>query len=569
MMSAALGDRLGSAWLGMRSAAERGLGRLYASRACRWRFAKGEPDRLIVAPQDLRSADPTRADEIIAGRFTFAGKTLDLNGISPFRVASPSPAWTQTLFAFTWLRHLRAADGAAGRLAARGLVGDFVRSEVRFSPAALDPLTTARRLICLLSQAPLALEGADRGFYRAFIRSISWQASYLMRAGGVARDGLPRLLCAIAVTQASLCMSEKAALRRRALRWLDRELDRQVLPDGCHVGRNPQAIIELILDLLPLRQSFAARNVVPPQEILGAIDRMMPMLRFFRHADGAFATFNGMGYTQTHLIATVLAYDDARGKPVQNAPHGGYQRVDAGGSVLIVDTGRPPPVALSQDAHAGTLSFEFSARNARIIVNCGAPGAGTGSRWRQLARGTAAHSTLIVDDAASARFAPATGLVGWLDRPILSGPTTVATERREEADRVVLTSLHDGYGRRFGLVHERELTLLGTTGALYGVDRMLDPAGGQWRGTAPVTLRFHLHPGIEPFQEEGPGEVGLVLPGGPVWRFKAGGLPISIEESVNFANPEGPRHAFQLVLALPQDGPDAIKAVSWSLVPDA
>jgi uncharacterized heparinase superfamily protein len=44
------------------------------------------------------------------------------------------------------------------------------------------------------------------------------------------------------------------------------------------------------------------------------------MLRFFRHADGAFGAFNGMGYTQSHLIATLLAYDDARGKPVQTAP---------------------------------------------------------------------------------------------------------------------------------------------------------------------------------------------------------------------------------------------------------
>ena len=57
---------------------------------------------------------------------------------------------------------------------------------------------------------------------------------------------------------------------------------------------------------------------------------MMPMLRFFRHADGNFAQFNGMGPTPVDLLATVLAYDDARGAPVANAPHSGYQRIDAG-----------------------------------------------------------------------------------------------------------------------------------------------------------------------------------------------------------------------------------------------
>ena len=57
---------------------------------------------------------------------------------------------------------------------------------------------------------------------------------------------------------------------------------------------------------------------------------MMPMLRFFRHGDGNFAHFNGMGPTPADLLATVLAYDDARGAPLSNAPHSGYQRVEAG-----------------------------------------------------------------------------------------------------------------------------------------------------------------------------------------------------------------------------------------------
>ena len=70
-----------------------------------------------------------------------------------------------------------------------------------------------------------------------------------------------------------------------------------MLPDGGHVSRNPGVLVELLLDLLPLRQAFAARNVPPPNAVLNAMDRMMPMLRFFRHGDGNFALFNGMGPT--------------------------------------------------------------------------------------------------------------------------------------------------------------------------------------------------------------------------------------------------------------------------------
>jgi len=74
---------------------------------------------------------------------------------------------------------------------------------------------------------------------------------------------------------------------RTATRKLSDELQRQILPDGGHISRNPGALIELLIDLLPLRQTFAARNIAPPPALLNAIDRMMPMLRFFAMATAA------------------------------------------------------------------------------------------------------------------------------------------------------------------------------------------------------------------------------------------------------------------------------------------
>src|SRR4029079_10610257 len=143
---------------------------------------------------------------------------------------------------------------------------------------------------------------------------------------------------------------------------------RRRVPYGGYGSRNPGALVELLLDLLPLRQAFAARNVPPPPALNNAIDRMMPMLRFFRHGDGNFALFNGMGPTRTALVSTVLAYDDARGTPVANAPHSGYQRVQAGDGLLLVDTGPPAPLPMSHEAHGRLLSVEVSSKYHRIVV---------------------------------------------------------------------------------------------------------------------------------------------------------------------------------------------------------
>ena len=116
---------------------------------------------------------------------------------------------------------------------------------------------------------------------------------------------------------------------------------------------------------------------------INAIDRMMPMLRFFRQSDGTFAHFNGMGATPVDLLLTLLAYDDARGAPLSNAPHSGYQRLEAGGAVLI-DGYRPPAADRDERSRPMPAACRSSSRppqQSLIIVNCGMPATGR-ENWR-------------------------------------------------------------------------------------------------------------------------------------------------------------------------------------------
>src|SRR5262249_45110115 len=161
---------------------------------------------------------------------------------------------------------------------------------------------------------------------------------------------------------------------------------------------------------------------------------------------------NGMGPTSPELLATILAYDDARSEPVTNAPHSGYQRVQAGSTILLMDAGVPPPLSASGDAHPGGLSFELSAKHQRIGVNCGLPLAGK-EGWRQAPRATAAHSTVTFNDASSCLFLEG-GFRRIFGSPIVAGPKNmpVACETREDAT-VLLRTSHDGYAGRFGIVH--------------------------------------------------------------------------------------------------------------------
>ena len=538
-----------SAFIGSR-AAEALVGRIKASPLLRWRLATAANDRLVIAPQELRTADPTRAAEIYAGRFAFNGKVVICDRRSPFEMTPPSEEWATALLGFSWLRHLRAADSAITRANARALVDDWITLQGRWHPLGWRADVLARRIISWLSQAPLILQDADVRFYRRFIRSLTRQVRYLRVTATHSRDGLPRLQSVIALCFVALCMQNQSRYLRHASKRMVDELARQILPDGGHISRNPGVLIELLLDLLPLRQLFSHRNVPPPAGLNNAIDRVMPMLRFFRHGDGNFALFNGMGPTPVDLLATVLAYDDARGTPVANAPHSGYQRFESADAVILMDSGRPPPLPVSQDAHAGCLSFELSWKQHRLVVNCGLP-AMNRVTWRQVSRATPAHSTATLNETSSCRFREAR----WFRRllwgvPIIGGPREVSVARNEPEDALVLRASHDGYARPFNIVHRRTLTLSSDGLTLSGEDEFVPARGERLSPNTPdaFAIRFHLHPSVKANRLSDRRSVLLTLADRDVWTFDAYEDTVEIEESVYLAGPDGPRRTTQIVI---------------------
>jgi uncharacterized heparinase superfamily protein len=528
------------------------------------RLWPGRADRLIIAPHDLRTADATRAAEIYAGRFVFAGKIVTCHGRSIFDLEPPSEDWEVALLGFGWLRHLRAADTALTRANARALVEDWISNPPHNRPVARRADVLSRRVISLLSQAPLVLGETDNKFYRRYLRGLTREIRYLRYAMLDMPDGVPRLQVMIALCYASLCLANQARHIRGTTRRLSDELQHQILADGGHVSRNPGALIELLIDLLPLRQTFAARNIAPPAALLNAIDRMMPMVRFFRHGDGSIALFNGMSGTPSDLLATLLAYDDTHGTPMASMPHTGFQRLDAAPTTVIMDTGAPPLPAVSHDAHAGCLSFEFSAGPSRIVINCGMPSTGR-DNWRTFARSTAAHSTLTYHDTSSCQFVELTAMKRFLHgAPIVAGPVRVDSFREATAGGVLLTTSHDGYLARFGVIHRRILMLAQDGSRLDGEDSVSPAPGGRIRGNeSDYALRFHLHPSVKASRLSDARGVMLVLPNRDVWTFEAQDDRVDLEDSVFLAGNDGPRRTAQIVIR--QDSRHAA-SVRWSFV---
>ena len=136
MARLSLTDRGRLSWLALRRRFDHARARVLTHPLMQRPAWLSRTDRIVIAPQDLRTADPTRAAEIYGARFAFAGKVVMSDGRSPFEMMPPSEEWAETLLSFGWLRHLRAADSAITRANARALVDEWISLQGSWHPFA-------------------------------------------------------------------------------------------------------------------------------------------------------------------------------------------------------------------------------------------------------------------------------------------------------------------------------------------------------------------------------------------------------------------------------------------------
>lgn len=497
---------------------------------------------LVLIPQDLRTADPSFFSELAAGSAGLAGTTVDLGGASLLRVAPPNRDWEAALLGFGWLSDLRAANSDAADAYARQAVEDWLAGNRRASDLDWQVGVAARRLVSWLSNAGMLLDRAEPALAGRFLAACQAHVRQIARlaGGGSSPDDV---LAYTALSMAGLCLTGQDQVMPRAIQGLKSALAQQILPSGGHVGRNPAALVELLLDLLPLKQCLLASKYQPPTWMLDAMERMAGMLRHVQLGDRGLARFNGAGAPQTDRLATVLAYHKGLQPPQETTAGSGYFRLSRRAAVVLVDGGKLPPREFTAGAHAGTLAFEMSAGPTPLIVNAGAPPL-SASAWRQRARGIAAHSTLLLNDVASARLDEA-------DADLLVGPSHVEGRLEELADGTAeFRGLHNGYQQRFGMLHARMLRLAPQGDALTGHDRIFraQQAVTKILGDLSYSIHFHIHPQANTRYGPEPGTALIGLPNGETWRFAAFGSKLSLEDSLYFASFSGPIRTVQIVL---------------------
>jgi uncharacterized heparinase superfamily protein len=334
---------------------------------------------------------------------------------------------------------------------------------------------------------------------------------------------------------------------------LKREVPEQILADGGQFERSTMYHALALEDMLDLINLGRAAEMPMPAAWFDVAARMVVWLATMSHPDDGIALFNDAAFGIAPSNKELRRYAAALGVDAGRTPYSqrrllaesGYARAEATNAVLIIDVAPIGPDYLPGHAHADTLSFELSLFGQRLFTNGGTSRYGLGVE-REAERGTAAHTTVVVDGKDSSEV--------WAGFRVARRARPFDIQVIQTGSDIEITGAHDGYTRLPGRpVHRRVWQL--KDGRLCIVDRV----DGRF---STAVARYHLHPkilcDIDPAGSHG----SFRLPGGQLARWEATGGAARLAES--FYCPEFGIRLRRPCLEIPvPPGGEAMLEVNW------
>lgn len=515
------------------------------------------PLKLVAVPKDPVAGDKAAGEAILKGRFVRRGESFAIEGLDPGDPALPADL-SDYYQSFEWLRDLAAA-ATRERAAkpAEKLVQTWLAAHAEtVTEPAWRPDLWGRRILFWTAYAPYILSSRDSAYRAILLNTLSRGARHLDKAAERARPGLARITAWAGVVAAALVVQGGPARLGRGEAGLLRALAASLHDDGGLVSRSPGEQLMLVELLAQLRAAYYAGDREMPEALADAVSGSVGALLGVLLGDEALSSWQGGNMDSKRRIAAAVEGSGVRVRPLHQPRGWGYQRLEAKGTIALFDAAPPPPTRAFAGGCASTLAFELSEGENRLVVNCGGPGLAAGALPAELVRAlrsSAAHSTLTLGD----RNSTAVHEDGSLGK----GVAQVELVRDETAGIVMVEASHDGYVRRFGLIHQRQLTLAADGRELRGQDLLTLQGRRRRAEPIPYAVRFHLHPDVEAATTaDGQGAL-LRVRGRTVWQFRCRGGRLAIEDGLWIDGDARLRETSQLVVGgeSPPDG----TAVAW------
>ena len=257
--------------------------------------------------------------------------------------------------------------------------------------------------------------------------------------------------------------------------------------NGFPLSRNPNDLMFFSKYFIFCKEVIKDSQKYIPEFLEDIINKNLNCIHHIKTPDAQMPLFNGAVSINFNPIQKYL---DAFKPDNKNDTLGGLFRIKHKSHFLLLDVDQPPKKKFSKSYQSGPLSFEYFLDGVKIITNSGF-GKYISKKAELLSRLTACQSTLTINDTSITKFEKNEIISRVFGNSIKNSFKSFDFVKKNENNLIGCTVSNNGYEKKFGCTHKREIYLDKENNYLKGTDHIFKIKDGY-----PIrySFRFHINP---------------------------------------------------------------------------
>ena len=405
----------------------------------------------------------------------------------------------------------------------------------------LDVVTM--RLIYWISSYEIIFKNSDLIFRSKVINNIVKQTKHLFKNISLVSSGVDKIKSLAALILVGNSFEQYEEYTPYGLKNLEDELGNFVNKDGFVKSKNPEDLFWALYFLVLIKEWLMLSRKQTPAFINIYINSLGICFKFLRFSNGDLPLFNGANHINTEKFYDFLESRSYKFESMENI-FCGYAKIKSKKIELFIDANNPSSMLHSRNYQAGPLSFELASSGIKFICNSGS-GKNLGEELSYLSSSTAAHSTVTINDTSSCIFQKNVLIRKYFGNSLIEKHNIFKQEFKNDKEFIQCIVGHDGYEKRFKILHERQITLFKSKNHIEGIDSL--KCKNLENKNLTFSVRFHIHPDIRITKTMG-NDILLSSSGGEGWIFRSPQIPTKIEKNLYFGNSDNIKESSFILL---------------------
>ena len=353
---------------------------------------KKAKSKILFNPEDFWGGSSDLGQNLINGYINFYGESSDFKN-NIWEKNEASEFWNNQLHSFEWIRDVKAVGTNKARIFLRNNLLEWLKKNKNWDSFSWKIPVLSKRITNLLSNLSFYFTTADEDFQKKVSCSINKQSIHLHNCSQKEYFNNEQIFVVKALILSSLAFQNLRGKLDLTLQKLNQLMDKDIHSDGMHYLKSPSEHFIFLRSLLDIKNYLGTFKIKIPTTLNEKISLMTSILKFFRIGSGQLSIFNNYEYIENFSIDQAIKRANSKIKIPNYLEQSGFHRIAENRLVLIMDCGSPT----REKTHAGSLSFELSHGNEKIVVNSGSPYI-YNKKFSEAMRSTAAHSTASIEN---------------------------------------------------------------------------------------------------------------------------------------------------------------------------